>query len=150
MSRIFAIDPGPDESAYVLLLDGVPFRWSICANEEIMELLVHTDRDILVIEEVTSYGMPVGKTVFDTCYWIGRFDKHLEAVLIPRREVKLHLCNSVRAKDGNVRQALIDRFGPGKRKAIGLKKTPGPLYGFKEDLWSALALAVTYYDKTNT
>ena len=32
----------------------------------------------------------------------------------------------------------------GKDKAIGSKREPGPLYGFKADLWSALALAVTF------
>jgi hypothetical protein len=28
--------------------------------------------------------------------------------------------------------------------AVGLKATPGPLYGFKKDMWAALAVAVTY------
>ena len=42
-----------------------------------------------------------------------------------RQEVKLHLCNSARAKDANIRQALIDRFG-GKDKAIG-RKTPAAI-----------------------
>lgn len=147
MSRIFAIDPGPEESAIVILENGAPKVQGIYFNALIQEVIRAEEHKHLVIESVTSYGMPVGVTVFETCYWIGRFDPDCKAVLMPRREVKLHLCNSVRAKDGNVRQALIDRFGPGKRKAIGLKKTPGPLYGFKADLWSALALAITYYDK---
>lgn len=63
-----------------------------------------------------------------------------------RRDIKLHLCNSVRAKDANIRQALIDRYG-GKEKAIGKKKSPGPLYGIKSHMWAALALAVTYHDQ---
>ena len=53
----------------------------------------------------------------------------------------------MRAKDANVRAALIDRFGPSKRKAIGLKATPGPLYGVHSHMWSALAVAVTYGDR---
>jgi hypothetical protein len=60
------------------------------------------------------------------------------AELVFRRDVKLHLCGSARAKDPNIRQALLDRFGP-----VGTKKAPGPLYGVKSHIWSALAVAVT-------
>jgi len=61
---------------------------------------------------------------------------------ISRRAVKLHLCGSARAKDANIRQALIDRYGGSA--AIGRKAAPGPLYGVSKDVWSALAIAVTY------
>ena len=57
----------------------------------------------------------------------------------------MHFCNSVQAKDGNIRQALIDRFG-GKEGAIGKKKTPGPLYGVHAHEWPALAVAVMASD----
>jgi len=60
--------------------------------------------------------------------------------------VKLHLTQTRRAKDANIRQALIDRYGPGKALAVGLKATPGPLYGLTGDCWSALAVAVTAAD----
>jgi hypothetical protein len=59
-----------------------------------------------------------------------------------RRDVKLSLCGSARAKDGNIRTALIDLHG-GKEAAIGRKKTPGPLWGVHADVWAALALAIT-------
>jgi hypothetical protein len=49
----------------------------------------------------------------------------------------MHLCNSMRAKDANVRQALIDRFGP-----VGTKKQPGKLYGVATHYWAALGVAV--------
>lgn len=49
------------------------------------------------------------------------------------------------AKDANVRQALINRFG-GKDAAIGRKAAPGPLYGISRDMRSALAIAVTGHD----
>ena len=55
----------------------------------------------------------------------------------------MHLTNSARAKDANVRQALLDKFGPGKEKAVGKKATPGPLDGLTGDCWSALGVAVT-------
>ena len=102
-----------------------------------------TGQDVhVVVEMVASYGMPVGKEVFETCVWIGRFMQvwhDPDAVrLIYRRDVKLHLCGSARAKDGNIRQALIDKLGP-----QGTKKAPGPTYGVKSHAWAALALAVT-------
>ena len=98
--------------------------------------------DELAIEMVASYGMAVGKEVFETVRWIGRFQqcwRDPDAVrLIYRRDVKLHLCGSPRAKDANIRQALIDQLGP-----VGVKREPGPLYGVKSHAWSALAVAVT-------
>ncbi len=54
-------------------------------------------------------------------------------------EVKIHLCNHPRAKDPNIRQALIDRFG-----APGTKKNQGATYGLAGDMWSALGVAVTF------
>ena len=58
--------------------------------------------------------MAVGAEVFETVHWSGRFTEALwptPVVQLPRRAVKLHLCGSARAKDPNIRQALLDRFG---------------------------------------
>jgi len=90
--------------------------------------------------------MPVGREVFDTCVWIGRFYAATlpkERATLFRRDEKIFLCGSMKAKDANIRQALIDLWG-GKEKAIGNKKEQGPLYGLHADEWSALAVAVTY------
>ena len=104
--------------------------------------------------------MAVGAEVFETCVWTGRFiqcwtdspfsyrigaERPVRRVF--RRDVKMHLCGSARAKDANVRQALIDRYGPGKEAAIGRKATPGPLYGVTTHVWAALAVAVTAADR---
>jgi hypothetical protein len=95
----------------------------------------------IAIEMIASYGMAVGADVFQTCVEIGRFvevaGEHVSLVF--RRDVKMHLCGSARAKDANIRQALLDRLGP-----VGTKKAPGPLYGVKSHIWAALAVAVTY------
>lgn len=163
---VLAIDPGPEESAWVLYdrRAGLVCRqrqWRSHSfghwhNSNVLEMVatrakhgVHDDH--LAIEMIASYGMPVGAEVFNTCVWIGRFiqawsDWGREYALVYRRDVKLHLCGQARAKDGNVRQALIDRFG-GKAKAIGTKASPGALYGVSGDVWQALAVAVTWGDK---
>lgn len=145
---IIAIDPGTEQSA-VVVYDGGKIPYSeIKENRFVKDLLgSHPDKDThLAIEMVACYGMPVGKTVFETCVWIGRFVEAWQGKYeyVYRKDVKMYLCNSTRAKDSNIRQALIDKFGGCKEFAIGKKKTPGPLYGFKKDLWAALGVAVTY------
>lgn len=138
------LDPGPEKSALVFW-DGqmVWSRWYE-SNQEIMSHLAqHSAR--VAIEKVASFGMPVGAEVFETVFWSGRFAQAygIENVeRITRIDVKMHLCHNSRAKDGNIRQALIDRFGK-----PGTKKNPGPLYGITGDLWSALAVAVTLHDR---
>ena len=149
-AALLALDPGPEHSALV--------RWDGAAisikqysdNAEILSLLRDRSNQAepLVIEQVVSYGMAVGQTVFETCVWTGRFMEAYGAEhvrRIPRIDVKMHLCHNSRAKDGNLRQAILDRFG-GKDKAIGKKARPGPLYGISGDLWAALALAITAGD----
>jgi hypothetical protein len=105
---------------------------------------------VLAIEQVRSYGMAVGAEVFDTCVETGRFIQAFrgETILIPRIEVKQFLCHSVRANDSNIRAAILDLYG-GKDKAIGNKANPGPLYGFKSDLWAALGVSLTAESKLN-
>lgn len=144
---IGAIDPGPERSAYVVLRpDGGLLEHSILGNDNLIDCLVMDSvrPELLAIEEIASYGMPVGREVFSTCWWSGRFVQAWGGAykMIPRRDVKLHLCGSVRANDATIRHALIDRYG-GKVAALGTKDKPGPLRGLKRDLWSALALAIT-------
>lgn len=147
---ILAIDPGPVESAWVRY-DGTVQRFAKEANGELWRRFNEIGRsDKVVIEQIASYGMPVGSEVFATCHWSGRFHERasmrgIDVVLLPRKDVKLHLCQSPRANDATIRQALIDKFG-GKDAAIGNSKAKGPLYGITRDVWQALALAVTWWE----
>lgn len=151
---IFAIDPGNVESAYAEM-DSVtlkPVSVGKVDNKTLLEKVKQLPYDAeLVIEMVASYGMAVGKEVFDTVFWIGRFweaGNGLHRELIYRREEKLDLCGSCRAKDANVRAALIDRFAPGARNSgKGTQKEPGWFYGFAADIWQAYAVGVTWADK---
>jgi len=150
---ILAIDPGNIESAYVLATDDLSkvISKDKLPNEEIRETLFNIFESVgsvkVAIEMIASYGMPVGETVFQTCLWIGRFIEivetyGLEATLIYRKDEKMCLCHSMKAKDSNIRQALIDMFG-----VVGTKSNPGYFYGFKKDIWAAMAVAVTYHKK---
>lgn len=154
---IFALDPGTTHSAWVKYARGSfrdgPSRiidFGYATNEKVLARVFDPGYcNVFVSEMIASYGMPVGAEVFETCVWIGRFIQAAESwgetARVYRKDVKLHLCGQPRAKDGNVRQAIIDRFG-GKDRAIGKKKTPGPLYGISGDVWAALAVALTYAD----
>jgi hypothetical protein len=145
VSLILAIDPGTTESGLVLWRDGKVTASGITTNDEVFDWIRSSSEHATVaIEMIASYGMPVGREVFETCVWIGRFVQvaGVERVrLIYRRDVKLHLCGSPRAKDANIRQALIDRLGP-----PGTKKAPGGTYGIRSHAWPALAVAVTAAD----
>jgi len=155
MKEIIAIDPGPIQSAYVIW-DGMQIIESaIWPNEDLLELLRIGvgNSETLVIEQVRSYGMPVGATVFDTVFWSGRFYQawNGEAYQVPRMDVKMHLCHNSRAKDSNIITALVDRFAYGQRnRGKGTKASPGFFYGFRADIWQAFALAVTFLDGLQT
>lgn len=144
MSVLLAIDPGTTHSGWVTYADGVPLRGGVDENHEML-LVIANHNGPVAIEEVRSYGMTIGQETIDTIRWIGRFQQAAggERVrLIPRKEVCKHVCNDGRAKDTNIRTALLDRYG-GKAEAVGNVKKPGPLYWVKSHMWPALAVAVT-------
>lgn len=138
---VYAIDPGPTQSGWVLYEPGRVVDAGVADNHDLLVWLKATRADVLAIEMIENMGMPVGREVFETVRWIGRFQqawREPAAVrFVTRREVKLHLCGNMRAKDANIRQALLDLIGP-----VGSKKAPGPCYGVKSHAWSALAVAV--------
>lgn len=124
----------------------------IVPNMTLLELVRVWDGE-LAIEMIASYGMAVGKEIFDTCVYIGRLQeaycKPPEVRMIFRREIKKHICDNGLAKDANIRRALMDMWpatGGGKVPVIGTKDNPGPLYGVTEHMWAALAVAVTARD----
>jgi hypothetical protein len=145
---VIGIDPGPRESAYVVW-DGV--RVVECGdvpNDRLAGAIrPHWINGVgVACEWIESFGMAVGREVFETVFTVGQLAAIVPGVrLVPRRDVKLHICKSAKAKDGNIRQALIDRFGE-----VGTKKNPGPLAGIASHRWAALAVAVTAFDVPHT
>ena len=146
MTYLLAIDPGPVRSAAVWMDGETILEAGIWENNELMRRAQYSPAH-LAIEMIASYGMPVGRETFETCVWIGRFVERLAMpfTFVYRKDVKMCLCGTMKAKDGNIRQALIDRLGP-----VGTKATPGPCYGISKDMWSALAVAITYREAFET
>lgn len=175
--QVFAIDPGNKESAFVLLsMDGCwdkagwlqydPKSLVIQQHDKRSNSSVGTalttwlydqqdSDDVLyvVIERVQAMGMPVGYEVFETCEWIGRYSQIAEQHFVIldyvyRLEEKVTLCNDSKAKDANIRQALIDRFAKHDLKnGKGTKKDPDVFYGFSADQWAAMAVATTFLEQ---
>ena len=153
---ILAIDPGNEKSAYVVLEDDLrPGEFGKVSCAHVRDIVIPTLVDLypgitLAIEMVASYGMPVGREVFETCFWAGMFWQAAavsEKRLIYRMDEKLNLCHDSRAKDANIRQALIDRFASGTPNGgKGTKKEPGWFYGFSADVWQAYAVGGTCAD----
>ncbi|MHB8123146.1 MAG: RuvC family protein [Desulfuromonadaceae bacterium] len=150
--KILAIDPGSKQSGYVLWdsTADLPLESAHITNAQVLELLkvlVMVEKvDMVAIERIRGYGIVAGDDTFDTCEAVGRFDMaatfyHIPTRLIPRKDIKKHLCGNTTTNDKYIRQALIDRFGE-----VGTKKCPGPLYGISGHLWSALSVAVTCAD----
>lgn len=149
--KVLAIDPGNRQSAWCMI-DGEtlkPLSFGKEENQVVLTSVQQRSYDSIVIERVASYGMAVGRDVFETCEWVGRFT---QAARVPpdyvyRKEEKLHLCGDSRAKDANIRRALIDRFAQHDIKnGKGTKKNPDWFYGFSADVWAAYAVGITYIE----
>ena len=158
--KLFCIDPGTHKSAYVLYdtLTMAIYDFGIVDNHRLLRPIQGKGMDRLVIEMIKSYGNIMGDSTINTCVWIGRFiqawPSGVPIDLVPRKTIVTTLCGHSRAKDSNVRAALIERFqgaydGFNGVSVIGTKLHPGPLYGIKKDLWSALAIAVTWQEVTD-
>lgn len=141
---ILAIDPGTTQSGWCVynVDDRRVLESGVAVNDDVSDLIENLRYNTLAIEMMEARGMPLGNDSLQTVLWTGRFvQRHCwpdQVRLVYRSRVKLHLCGSARAKDANIRQALIDKLGP-----PGTKRQPGPTYGVTSHAWAALAVAVT-------
>lgn len=148
--KILAIDPGNEKSGWVIYENGKVLECGIDANADLMlkiEMMPEQEQYQgiqFAIEMIACYGMSVGKEVFNTCVWVGRFFQQVcesfgqQPQLVFRKDVKMHLCGKMQANDASIRKALIQRYGE-----PGTKKKPGPTYGVKSHIWAALGVAST-------
>lgn len=155
---ILALDPGNTQTGYAVL-EMPEFRlikFGKADNTSLLTLVANSDIlydvDAVAIEMIDSFGMAVGREVFETCVWIGRFHQasdHPNTHYVYRKEEKEILCGSLRAKDANIRRALIDRYARHDLKnGKGTKGNPDVFYGVSKDVWAAIAVGVTYYELT--
>jgi len=168
---IVGIDPGSSDSGvvgYNSKNNSIEFSAHMSNNELIENLrgnftIKKNKWDLVAIEDIECMMLKVGKTTFDTCKWIGRFQEAYrtfsgkEALLISRGDEKIVICgcktfvnpetgSRCGILDKHIRLSLIEMFpetGGGRIPQIGTKKQPGPLYGMSNHTWSALSVAIT-------
>ena len=156
--RVIAIDPGNVQSAYCIVdVETLkPLDFGKVENEELkayIKTIRFQEEDRAAIETLANFGNVVGRDVLDTAIWIGRFAETLDrklihpADMVRRTDEKMHICGSTRANDKDIRLALIDRFCTHDFKTgKGTKGNPDFFYGFRADVWSAYAVALTYIE----
>lgn len=163
---LLAIDPGNEYSAFCFIdVDTYrPLYFAKEVNDIAMKHIVDyisgskcvvSNVKNAALEMIASYGMSVGASTFQTCVQIGRFAERLESLdvnvdFIYRKDEKMCICGQMRAKDSNIRQALIDRFAKFDFKnGKGTKTNPDWFFGFKADCWAAYAVGTVWLDIKN-
>lgn len=159
MRYVIAIDPGTMASGVCIVRkdDFKPMAFGKLPNGRLMmwidSLLIEmsiAEKDAeAVIERMESHGQMVGSDTFITCEFIGYFTAKLEYMGLPVSYVKRFEEKRLFGhNDAEIKRSLVDRFAYGQPNfGKGTKKEPGWFHGFKEDIWSAYAVAVTYIDR---
>ena len=154
---ILGIDPGCELSAYCLCdYDTLkPKDFGKVTNAELIDKVITLINDnamqVVAVELIQSYGMAVGKEVFETCYFIGKLCDRIERNTsikqirrIYRKDEKLAICGNLKANDTIIRHTLIDMFAQHDLKnGKGTKGNKDWFWNFKADVWSAYAIAYT-------
>lgn len=152
--KILGIDPGPTtsgvvlfdtEEGRVLMADGA------CKTEGVLEI-VRTGglHEQIACERIEAMYAHVGKDTVRTIEYTGRLQEAAYGLGTPfwaksPQDIKKLVCGTAAAKDGAVRQALLDQVGLQGRKA-----DPGPTYGVSKHAWRALAAAYAFNLTTYT
>jgi hypothetical protein len=151
--KILAIDPGNVQSAFV--------RWDtdkdefakFCTqphlgledNKSLYEIfpMLSIEIEQVCCEMVQSYGLGVGRTIFETCVFVGEIKSISRMCGIP---FKMYGRPTIKGQvggknDAEIRASLRLRHGEAKK---GEK-----LEGVKKDIWAALALATALTENPN-
>lgn len=130
MERILGIDPGSERSGYVLLVNGVPDEHGWVLNMQLLQRLRDgfADGAHLAVETLHPRGELASRDAFETQLWAGRYveaadQRGTQHTKIDPLDSRLAVTGRSNAKDGEVKQALIDMFG-GNAQAIGGVRCP--------------------------
>ncbi len=153
--RILALDPGNEQTGYVVWCTKTKTMKAkgTLPNSSLLSMIADQEASIragvLAVEDVISYGMRVGKSTFDTCKWIGRFENEWknsfegQVFYISSPDARDFVTGNSRARDKDVKEAICDKHYGGITKATGTKKEPGPMFGVGKHEWPALAVALS-------
>ncbi len=148
------IDPGSEKSAYAILTyaDG-DFPYLIIDADKVdnATLIKYLQDDEwglgkldVAIEGIQSYGMSVGRSVFDTAYMVGRLQQLCDmlghtSTIYNRPEYAKAICGTQKISDSILRQSLRLKYGDDVKK-------DDPLYMLRgsSDKRSAFAV-ITYH-----
>jgi len=157
--RILAIDPGPAESAWVLMENLKIKQSNKEANDDIRQSLEYDywDHDILAMEEIVGRKW-AGREITDSAFWSGRLCEASVAsfTLINRSKIRWHIGQDKGTNDSKIITRLIERFTPDLyQQFVDKELTRNKMVnaarekyfkGFVADIWQAYALGVTWYD----
>ena len=137
MSKILAIDIGPEFSAYCRLDSGNLIRGHNWFGNDAMLTYVreeHGRGSIAVIESPQAQDRPLGKLLRDTIWWAGRFAEALDSTGVEwheaeERDVALWLTGNRSASNPAILQGLKDVFGDKTKQPCGECGSAGSVRG---------------------
>ncbi len=155
-AAVLGVDPGPVESAWVILSGGQIVQADEQDNEGLLAALHNGwpcntfPNCTMAIEGMEPYGHPPGVDTFATCVMSGRLleaaHPSLKAHLITRKPIVRHITGKLavkgRTNDQRIAEALRLRYGH-----KGDSRKPGPLKGITEHKMAALAIATVAADR---
>ena len=150
MTTILAVDPGPTRSAFVVFEDGALDSFGLTDTDRVVALVreISPGECDVVIETIEPWGGSAGPAAIETMRIVGRLEEaahRAPSVTLLRRSAVIKALGITGLPKGKaqaaVRLELIDRWGGGNPA-----KRSHPLHGIRDDLWSALALAVVRHE----
>jgi len=153
---VLCIDPGPEQSGYVLVQDGKVIEGGHICNEEVLDLSTWAGEPrfqaptTVIIEWLSCYGSMIGQTVLRTAEMCGRVRERLRLFYEPVKYIELtrpEVCRRLTGKTRSITKAVIRRAVIDIMGEVGTKPKPGPLYIMRKagpHAWDALALFAAY------
>ena len=149
---VLCIDPGPEQSGYVLVQDGKVVEGGHICNEEVLDLSTWQGEPrfqaptTVIIEWLSCYGSMIGQTVLRTAEMCGRVRERLRLFYEPVKYIEItrpEVCRRLTGKTRNITKSVIRRAVIDIMGEVGTKPKPGPLYIMRSagpHAWDALAL----------